>query len=89
MMDIGLHDQIQDCPSRYPKRRPPGVPRRDIYLVRAYEYPEEWEDCPQKNATTRLLDTRLILRAMGEESGDMIVFSFWPDVIMLKEIGDP
>jgi glutamate synthase domain-containing protein 1 len=26
---------------------------------------------------------------MGEESGDMIVFSFWPDVIMIKEIGDP
>ena len=26
---------------------------------------------------------------MGEEKGDMIVFSFWPDVIMIKEIGDP
>jgi glutamate synthase domain-containing protein 1 len=26
---------------------------------------------------------------MGEEKEDMIVFSFWPDVIMLKEIGDP
>jgi hypothetical protein len=37
----------------------------------------------------RLLETRLQLRAMGEETGDMIVFSFWPDVIMIKEIGDP
>jgi glutamate synthase domain-containing protein 1 len=26
---------------------------------------------------------------MGEEKDDMIVYSFWPDVIMLKEIGDP
>ena len=26
---------------------------------------------------------------MGEEKKDMIVFSFWPDVIMIKEIGDP
>jgi glutamate synthase domain-containing protein 1 len=26
---------------------------------------------------------------MGEEKEDMIVYSFWPDVIMLKEIGDP
>ncbi len=26
---------------------------------------------------------------MGEEKEDMIVFSFWPDVIMIKEIGDP
>ena len=23
---------------------------------------------------------------MGEENGDMIIFSFWPDVIMVKEI---
>jgi type II secretory ATPase GspE/PulE/Tfp pilus assembly ATPase PilB-like protein len=26
---------------------------------------------------------------MGEEKKDMIVYSFWPDVIMIKEIGDP
>jgi glutamate synthase domain-containing protein 1 len=26
---------------------------------------------------------------MGEAKADMIVFSFWPDVIMIKEIGDP
>jgi len=26
---------------------------------------------------------------MGQERGDMIVYSFWPDVIMIKEIGDP
>jgi glutamate synthase domain-containing protein 1 len=26
---------------------------------------------------------------MGEQKNDMIVFSFWPDVIMIKEIGDP
>ncbi len=33
--------------------------------------------------------TRLQLRQMGEEQEDMIVYSFWPDVIMIKEIGDP
>ena len=32
---------------------------------------------------------RLQLRQMGEEHEDMIVYSFWPDVIMIKEIGDP
>lgn len=32
---------------------------------------------------------RLQLRQTGEEKEDMIVYSFWPDVIMLKEIGDP
>jgi glutamate synthase domain-containing protein 1 len=32
---------------------------------------------------------RLQLREMGEENEDMIVYSFWPDAIMIKEIGDP
>ncbi len=37
----------------------------------------------------RLMMVRLQLRQMGEENEDMIVYSFWPDVIMIKEIGDP
>jgi glutamate synthase domain-containing protein 1 len=65
------------------------VPKRDVYLIRAYEYPEEWEDLSQQELYDKLLLIRLQLRAMGEEKNDMIVFSFWPDVIMIKEIGDP
>jgi glutamate synthase domain-containing protein 1 len=37
----------------------------------------------------QLMLIRLHLRQMGEEKEDMIVFSFWPDVVMIKEIGDP
>jgi hypothetical protein len=44
---------------------------------------------PREELQRRLMDVRLKLRAMGEELGDMIVFSFWPDVVMIKEIGDP
>ena len=29
------------------------------------------------------------MRKMGEKDGSMIVFSFWPDTIMIKEIGEP
>ena len=36
-----------------------------------------------------LLDTRLELRKLLEESGEGFVYSFWPDVLTLKEIGDP
>ena len=32
---------------------------------------------------------RLELRRMGQEQNDMTVFSFWPDTIMIKELGDP
>ncbi len=88
MMDIGFMTKYK-ITIKVPKTPPPGVPKRDIYLIRAYEYPEEWEDLPKKELYDKLMKIRLKLRAMGEEKQDMIVFSFWPDVIMIKEIGDP
>ena len=88
MMELGFMTKYK-ISIKIPKTTPPGVPKRDIYLVRAYEYPEEWESLSQETLYDRLLDIRLTLRRMGEEKEDMIVFSFWPDVIMIKEIGDP
>lgn len=88
MMNIGFITKYK-ISIKVPKNPPPGVPRRDIYLIRAYEYPESWEGLSESEIRHRLLLTRLQLREMGEEKGDMIVYSFWPDVIMIKEIGDP
>jgi len=88
MMDIGFMTKYK-ITIKVPKHRPPDIPKRDVYLIRAYEYPEEWEDLSWELLQERLLNIRLQLRTMGEEKGDMIVYSFWPDVIMLKEIGDP
>jgi hypothetical protein len=88
MMDIGFMTKYK-ISIKVPKTPPPGVPRRDTYLIRAYEYPEEWEGLGREEINFRLMSIRLQLRSMGEQKEDMIVFSFWPDVIMLKEIGDP
>jgi len=88
MMDIGFMTKYK-ITIKVPKTPPPGIPKRDIYLIRAYEYPEEWEDFSREKLYDLLLDLRLKLRKMGQEKEDMIVFSFWPDVIMIKEIGDP
>jgi hypothetical protein len=88
MMDQGFMTKYK-ITIKVPKTPPPGVPKRDVYLIRAYEYPEEWDDLSDPERLQRLLPIRLQLRAMGEEKQDMIVFSFWPDVIMIKEIGDP
>jgi len=88
MMDVGFMTKYK-ISIKVPKTPPVGVPRRDVYLIRAYEYPEEWEGLSPEELRFRLLTTRLKLRAMGEEKEDMIVFSFWPDAIMIKEIGDP
>jgi hypothetical protein len=88
MMDLGFMTKYK-ISIKVPKVPPPGTPRRDVYLIRAYEYPEEWETLNPGQIEDRLVQVRLELRAMGEAEQDMIVFSFWPDVIMIKEIGDP
>jgi len=88
MMDLGFMTKYK-ISIKVPKVPLPGTPRRDLYLIRAYEYPEGWEALSFLELGQRLLNIRLQLRAMGEKEGDMIVFSFWPDVIMIKEIGDP
>jgi len=88
MMDVGFMTKYR-MSVKPPKTPPPGVPRRDVYLVRAYEYPEEWENLSSRELYSRLLILRLELQKMGEEKGGMIVFSFWPDTIMIKEIGEP
>ena len=73
-----------------PTKRPPaGTPRRDNYLIRVYEYPPEWEKFSEAEVQRRLMLCRLQLKEMGEKDGSMMVFSFWPDVIMIKEVGDP
>ncbi|MBA3028585.1 MAG: glutamate synthase [Desulfobacteraceae bacterium] len=88
MMDVGFMTKYK-ISIKLPKTAPAGIPKREIYLVRAYEYPEEWEGLSQAILNQRLMKIRLELREMGVEKQDMIVFSFWPDVIMIKEIGDP
>lgn len=88
MMEVGFLTKYRIY-IKVPKTPPPGVPKRDMYLIRAYEYPEAWEGLSESEIQHRLLQIRLQLRRMGEVEDDMIVFSFWPDVIMIKEIGDP
>jgi len=88
MMEVGFLTKYK-LSIKVPKTPPQGVPKRDLYLIRAYEYPETWEDLREQEIQRRLMRIRLQLRQMGEENHDMIIFSFWPDVIMIKEIGEP
>ncbi len=88
MMEIGFMTKYK-ISIKVPKKPPHNIPRRDVYLVRAYEYPEEWDEWNNNEKYEKLLEVRLELRKMGQAKKDMIVFSFWPDVIMIKEIGNP
>ena len=88
MMDLGFMTKYK-ISLKPPKTPVEGIPKRDLYLIRAYELPEGWDALEQEELAARLLDVRLKIREMGEEKKDMIVYSFWPDTIMIKEIGDP
>jgi glutamate synthase domain-containing protein 1 len=88
MMDKGFLTKYK-ISLKIPKKKAQGIPRREHYLIRAYELPEGWDSLTQDELATRLLDIRLKIREMGEAKKDMIVFSFWPDTVMIKEIGDP
>ncbi len=88
MMEIGLLTKFKL--SIRPGGKPPaGTPKRDVYLIRVYEYPYEWEGFSQAEIADRLMNIRVELRRLGEEDQSMMVFSFWPDTIMIKEVGDP
>ena len=88
MMDQGFLTKYK-ISLKIPKTPVEGIPHRDLYLIRAYELPEDWENLSEAEVARRLSAIRLKIREMGEEKRDMIVFSFWPDTIMIKEIGDP
>ncbi len=88
MMDQGFLTKYK-ISLKIPKKSIEGIPRRGLYLIRAYELPEEWDSFTSEEISKRLMLMRLKIREMGEEKQDMIVFSFWPDTIMIKEIGDP
>ncbi|MHB8828809.1 MAG: class II glutamine amidotransferase domain-containing protein [Syntrophales bacterium] len=85
-MDFMTKYKLSFRPSKQP---PEGTPRRDNYLIRVYEYPVSWENISDEERERRLMLCRLQLGELGEKDGSMTVFSFWPDVIMIKEIGDP
>lgn len=59
------------------------------YIFQVFEYPKRLKDAKNKEKEELLVDTRLQIRKALEESEDGFVYSFWPDVVSLKEIGDP
>lgn len=68
----------------------PSIPRHDHYIANVYDYPEEYKKNKSLQEKENLLmNTRLELRKMGERDESIAVFSFYPDVITLKEVGDP
>jgi len=66
-----------------------GITGRDHYFARVYDYPDVYKDRAWGDKEDLLLKTRLDLRKFGEGDESIIVFSFYPDILTLKEVGDP
>jgi len=66
-----------------------GITPRDYYFARVYDYPASHKNKSFKEKEDLLMNTRLALRCIGEPDESIFVFSFYPDVLTLKEVGDP
>ncbi len=66
-----------------------GIVPRDNYFARAYDYPAAFKNKTIQEKEDLLMNTRLALRKIGEPDESIFVFSFYPDVLTLKEVGDP
>lgn len=60
------------------------------YFLRVYKMPATLAAKSEEEIETELMMTRLALRKNGEDHGnDLTAFSFWPDVVTIKEVGWP
>ncbi len=59
------------------------------YVFEVFNYPHSYKYAPKEEKELLLLDTRLKLRKALENVDEGYVYSFWPDLLTLKEIGDP
>ena len=60
------------------------------YFLRVYKMPASLAAKSEEEIETELMMTRLALRKNGEDhDNDLTVFSFWPDVATMKEVGWP
>lgn len=66
-----------------------GIRKRDYYFAKVYQYPDSYLAGTREERETLLMNTRLALRKMGEADESIMVFSFYPDVLTFKEVGDP
>ncbi|MEJ2184074.1 MAG: glutamate synthase [Nitrospirota bacterium] len=86
MQGLGFEEKHMWSP---PVRPMPGIAKRDYYFAKVYQYPADYAGKPRAQKEDLLLRTRLALRKMGEADESIVVFSFYPDVVTLKEVGDP
>ena len=86
---IGFVRVMQWTPDIHPDIEGLNIKPMPNYVFEVFNYPRSYKYAPQSEKEDLLIDTRLKLRKALEEADEGYVYSFWPDVLTLKEIGDP
>jgi hypothetical protein len=86
MQGHGFQEKHMWSPSVRPVK---GMEKRDYYFAKIYQYPESYIYKSRAEKEDLLMATRLALRALGEKDESIVVFSFYPDILTIKEVGDP
>ncbi|PNU18971.1 glutamate synthase [Geothermobacter hydrogeniphilus] len=86
--EAGFQRVLQWVPETNPQ---PGLDINAMpnYVFETFDYPKHLRNGEKKEQEDLLLDMRLKLREALEPNEEGFVYSFWPDVVTLKEIGDP
>ncbi|EKD36229.1 MAG: hypothetical protein ACD_75C01591G0003 [uncultured bacterium] len=59
------------------------------YFMRAYRMPVAFRDKSDEIREAEMMQTRLALRKLSTDEDHLTIFSFYPDVAMIKEVGWP
>ncbi len=59
------------------------------YVFRNVDYPDNVKNAAWEQKSNLLMQTQLALRCLLESTGEGYIYSFWPDILTLKEIGNP
>lgn len=59
------------------------------YVFEVFQYPKSHKYATQEEKEELLVDTGLLLRKELDKNNLGYIYSFWPDSLTLKEIGDP
>lgn len=86
---IGFVRVMQWTPDIHPDIEGLNIRPMPNYVFEVFNYPRSYKYAPQSEKEDLLIDTRLKLRKALEEADEGYVYSFWPDILTLKEIGDP
>ena len=88
LMDLGFKRVLQWTPHITNKKGLKIDPLPN-YVFEAVQYPKSHKYATQEEKEELLLDTALKIRKALEEDNSGYIYAFWPDTLVLKEIGSP